>query len=347
MITYQVGNPMGAYSSFNSFALAHHYLIYYCCREVRVDWKSLDYALLGDDIVICNEKIAERYMSLLVQLGIEFSKAKTHKSKEFYEFAKRIFYQGVEVSPFPYSALRECSKSYSLLFTLLWSLRNKGTWMPKEDVMLTGLQFFRLVMSWRRPYLRDKVTPKSWLLLGILDIVAGLRSADDFLNEIIRTKNYRLPTLSFDVCKNILANCVVQAFADSNVAKAIEFKTTDMPLWGINQSMNKGFTKFRVQFMNDNPEVKINDSVIPFSTPLAQAHLAVQLEYLALLKKVLTLDKTGEGWSYKLRVFALPRSDKSLLDKGDYLLSRAAKSFGDLVDEQLMILQEFPQLLNF
>lgn len=31
-VTYSVGNPMGAYSSFNSFALTHHYLIYYCCR---------------------------------------------------------------------------------------------------------------------------------------------------------------------------------------------------------------------------------------------------------------------------------------------------------------------------
>lgn len=31
-VVYQVGNPMGAYSSFNSFALAHHYLIYYCCK---------------------------------------------------------------------------------------------------------------------------------------------------------------------------------------------------------------------------------------------------------------------------------------------------------------------------
>jgi hypothetical protein len=31
-LAYSVGNPMGAYSSFNSFALTHHYVIYYCCR---------------------------------------------------------------------------------------------------------------------------------------------------------------------------------------------------------------------------------------------------------------------------------------------------------------------------
>jgi len=32
---YSVGNPMGAYSFFNSFALTHHYIIYYCCRLLK------------------------------------------------------------------------------------------------------------------------------------------------------------------------------------------------------------------------------------------------------------------------------------------------------------------------
>jgi len=344
-VSYAAGNPMGAYSSFNSFALTHHYLIFFCCRELKKDWKTLPYALLGDDIVIGDAEVAERYMSLLRQLNIEYSKAKTHKSKDFYEFAKRIFYQGVEVSPFPYSALHECSKSFDLLFTLLWSLNIKGNWVPKADIMSTGLEFFRLVKGWRRPYLKNKVKPKAWLLLGILDIVRGLRSADDFLNEIIRTKNYRLPILSESVCKNILGNCIVQAFADSNIAKALDYGSMDMPLWGTTQELGKGFFKYKAEFRKANPGIKVGDA-IPFSTPLGQAQLAVQMEYRELLSHILELDKTGEDWSFKLRVFALPRSDKSLLDRGDYLLSKAARSFGGLVDEQLMILQLYPQLLE-
>lgn len=35
-LIYAAGNPMGAYSSFNSFALTHHYLIYYCCKELGI-----------------------------------------------------------------------------------------------------------------------------------------------------------------------------------------------------------------------------------------------------------------------------------------------------------------------
>lgn len=81
-------------------------------------------------------------------------------------------------------------------------------------------------------------------------------------------------------------------------------------------------------------------------SPLPLAQQAVLAEYNQLLSDITALDKSGEDWSYKLRTFALPRSDKSLLDKGDYILSKAAKSFGDIVDEQLMLLQAFPQLLQ-
>lgn len=69
--------------------------------------------------MIANEVIAEAYMSLIRDLGVDYSPSKTHKSKDFFEFAKRIFYRGHEVSPFPYSALKECGKSYDLLLTLL------------------------------------------------------------------------------------------------------------------------------------------------------------------------------------------------------------------------------------
>jgi hypothetical protein len=33
---YQAGTAMGAYSSFNSFALTHHFIIYHCCKELGI-----------------------------------------------------------------------------------------------------------------------------------------------------------------------------------------------------------------------------------------------------------------------------------------------------------------------
>lgn len=179
----------------------------------------------------------------------------------------------------------------------------------------------------------------------MLDIVHGLRSADDFLNEIIRTRNYRLPILSEEICKNILLNCIVQAFADSNIAKSLDFNLKDFPLWKLDQSLNRSFMEWQADLADSDPDF---DTFIAYlNSPLPLARQAVKEEFDRLLDDIRILDKTGEDWSFKLRTFALPRTDKSILDKGDYTLSKAARSFGGLVDEQLMILQEYPQLLSF
>jgi hypothetical protein len=47
------------------------------------------YIPLGDDIVIKNDKVANRYMETLTKIGVEASVAKTHVSRDTYEFAKR------------------------------------------------------------------------------------------------------------------------------------------------------------------------------------------------------------------------------------------------------------------
>jgi len=47
------------------------------------------YIILGDDIVIKNDAVAKEYIKIMTGLGVEISMHKTHKSKNFYEFAKR------------------------------------------------------------------------------------------------------------------------------------------------------------------------------------------------------------------------------------------------------------------
>lgn len=61
-ISYNTGNPMGAYSSWPSFAVAHHFLIYHCCRSIGMEWKTAPYFLLGDDILIGDDTLAEAYL---------------------------------------------------------------------------------------------------------------------------------------------------------------------------------------------------------------------------------------------------------------------------------------------
>jgi hypothetical protein len=91
-----------------------------------VDWKTCPYVLLGDDIVICNDAVASIYKEVLSILGVEYSIPKTYISSSFFEFAKRLFHNDIEISPFPISALSEASRKYYILVSLFEELRGRG-----------------------------------------------------------------------------------------------------------------------------------------------------------------------------------------------------------------------------
>lgn len=91
------------------FALSHGLLVGYLASKVGA---SLDtFKVLGDDIVIRGDRLAVLYLDTLKDLGVPVSTAKTMASTEVFEFAKRWFLRGTEVSPFPVSACHEHLRS--------------------------------------------------------------------------------------------------------------------------------------------------------------------------------------------------------------------------------------------
>lgn len=97
---YKVGQPMGAYSSWAAFTLSHHLVVHYAASLCGIE--NFDsYIILGDDIVINNDKVAKIYKRIMTKLGVEISVQKSHVSYNTYEFAKRWFKSKIEVSPLP------------------------------------------------------------------------------------------------------------------------------------------------------------------------------------------------------------------------------------------------------
>lgn len=129
-LQYEVGQPMGAYSSWSAFALTHHLVVFAAIRRAGLPDSWSNYKLLGDDIVIGNDQVALHYGNIMKELGCEFSEAKTFRSDNFFEFAKRLFYQGTEFSPFPLVGLLEVRKQYHLLFAFLQILPERGFYVP-------------------------------------------------------------------------------------------------------------------------------------------------------------------------------------------------------------------------
>jgi len=77
-------------------------MVQYCAWQAfgyQHSWYK-DYLVLGDDIVIFDKKISQRYLDLCSGLGvsINISKSVISEKSETIEFAKRTSYKGHDVS---------------------------------------------------------------------------------------------------------------------------------------------------------------------------------------------------------------------------------------------------------
>jgi len=83
--SYSVGQPLGAYSSFAMLSLTHHVIVQICALRADVVYKInhnsskkvvefqpfSDYRLLGDDIVIFNDKVAGEYIKFMKDIDVK------------------------------------------------------------------------------------------------------------------------------------------------------------------------------------------------------------------------------------------------------------------------------------
>nr|UPW42251.1 MAG: putative RNA dependent RNA polymerase [Yunnan mito-like virus 51] len=111
---YAVGQPMGCLSSWAGLAITHHWIMQYASKSIgcETDWEDR-YEVLGDDIVIFDNALADSYTEIMKNLGLEinFSKSLISKNLPVFEFAKRTvvgdqLVSGITMSQIWSSALR-------------------------------------------------------------------------------------------------------------------------------------------------------------------------------------------------------------------------------------------------
>jgi len=88
---------MGAYSSWAMLALTHHLLVQIAAIRagaVPLGTWFTEYAVLGDDLVIADKRVADSYLQLLKEMGMEVNLYKSLLSDtgRCLEFAKRTIY---------------------------------------------------------------------------------------------------------------------------------------------------------------------------------------------------------------------------------------------------------------
>jgi len=142
-VRYEVGQPMGSKTSWAAFALTHHTILRILCQYHRIN--EIAYVIIGDDIVIANDKVANSYIGLLNDIGVDFSPSKTispdKANSSVAEFAKRIFRDGVEYSPLTSNLLKEIfvNRDYPVFESLMRELETKwgeGVSVCQDNIVL-------------------------------------------------------------------------------------------------------------------------------------------------------------------------------------------------------------------
>jgi hypothetical protein len=116
-VSYKTGQPIGIRTRFDTIALRLHILVqisYIMTLELSpTDMLGMtstsdkfqkqyeqyvqrcqlftDYIVLGDDIVIFNKKVSDKYKLLLARIGVDYSPQKTFEGREIGEFASRTY----------------------------------------------------------------------------------------------------------------------------------------------------------------------------------------------------------------------------------------------------------------
>jgi len=85
-ICWKQGQPLGLYPSFASFGMTHGYLLAYLLGKKY----NNEFFVLGDDVVILDDALYQRYMQTLDYLGCPYSPDKSLSSSELCEFAGKV-----------------------------------------------------------------------------------------------------------------------------------------------------------------------------------------------------------------------------------------------------------------
>lgn len=129
-VRYAAGQGMGLYSSWVSMASLHHYIVRLSAYKALGVKSFRLYMILGDDVVIFDEKVALVYVDVMTSLGVGISAAKTVRPTDPLisgtEFASKLIVNGVNISPLPLGLLIQKDSNRLLnLFVYLFEMSMK------------------------------------------------------------------------------------------------------------------------------------------------------------------------------------------------------------------------------
>lgn len=94
-------------------AISHHIIVQYAAHRAGI--LEPEYYVLGDDMLIKGDDLYRSYLKTISELKMKLNVDKTYSSLCLFEFAKRFYFNGVEVSPFPLGSILRSKGDYALM----------------------------------------------------------------------------------------------------------------------------------------------------------------------------------------------------------------------------------------
>jgi len=188
-LRYSVGQPMGALSSWAMLDLIHHMMVQYCYRlsvnPLFKGWYS-DYVIIGDDINLFDKRVADTYLGLCKDMGVEINLSKSViATKPALEFAKRTGLYGQDVSALSFKDFISNNNFFGRLSIISRLIRRKY-----------GKDLWKLFLLSNKSK-SSKFADLRYPIIGYLSqIAAKSKPGDSFdlsrLLSLISNKNYPL-----------------------------------------------------------------------------------------------------------------------------------------------------------
>lgn len=197
-VKYNVGQPMGALSSFNMLALTHHMIVQYCAMTQGLTklgvWYD-KYEITGDDLVLFDARIATHYKIVMDSLGLEINLKKSVISlrKAAGEYLKKTWIQDYDVSQLSWKQLYQNNftlvgrVSDALYFIQKWSSRKKFN---------PGSIVAKVVPNWKG-FVKPCPKDNNIALLALLQVV--IKQSKQPLEDYLRILCFRKGALDIRV----------------------------------------------------------------------------------------------------------------------------------------------------
>lgn len=168
---------------------------------------------MGDDVLFGDPLLAAAYKVKIKGLGVSFSLLKTHESTLLLEFAKRLFYRGVEITPFPMPAVAMVRKFYELV-PVLYAETGRG-WDFAKGVSQAIASFYQQVLGFNAKFCKE-IKAKSVVVESLMLTMRGAQTAKDCLNAVYSAEGRPIPkSLTEQRCASLISQAAMESFQKS------------------------------------------------------------------------------------------------------------------------------------